>query len=368
MIKKILYIFLGLCLLGLFVGTTGYLYQKSQKPPVIFETVSPTTGNIEKVTVASGTILPRQEIQIKPKISGIIAEIFVQAGDQVKKGTVLAKTRIVPNLVNVNEAENRLNKAQISYTDAKRELDRQEKAFKQDLIAEAEITRLRSKFEAAAVDLEAAQNNVRLLKEGAAKPKSEADNTLIPSTVAGMVLEIPVKVGDTVVETSALNAGTTVAIIADMNALIFEGKIDETEVGNLHENMPLELTIGAIEGQTFPATLEYIAPKGTQDREGAVQFVFKAAVEPADDVLIRAGYSANAKIVLDKRENVLTLSESLIQYDKAQKPYVEVETGPQQFERRDLQLGLSDGMNVEILSGLALTDKVKKPQPVTEKK
>ncbi len=361
MIKKIFYILFGVLIVALFVGTTGYLYQKSQEPPVVFETTSSVIGNIEKVTVASGTIVPRKEIEIKPQVPGIIDEIYVQAGDKVQKGKALAKVRIVPNLVSLNEAENRLNKAQINYADAKQELERQEKLYKKQLISQSEFKRHQIKFQTAAADLEAAQNNVQLIKEGVAKQESAANNTLIQSTVGGIVLEVLVKEGDTVVETNAFNAGTTIATIADMSALVFEGNIDESEVGKLREGMELNLTIGAIESEEFKATLEYIAPKGKKEGDGAVQFQIKAAVEPKEGVLIRAGYSANAKIVLAKKESVLTLPESVIMYDKEQQPYVEVEIGEQLFEKRYLQLGLSDGINVEIISGLTETDNVKKP-------
>ena len=367
MIKKILYILFGVCILVVFVGTTGYLYQKSQEKPVIYETASPTMGDIEKVTVASGTIVPRKEIEIKPQVSGVLDEILVEPGAKVRKGDTLAKVQIVPKLLDLNEAENRLNKARIRYTDAQQELERQERLYKKQLIAESEFKRYQVEFKTAAADLEAAQNNLQLLKEGAATQES-ANNTLIQSTVSGMVLEVPVKEGDTVVETNTFNPGTTIAVIADMSALVFEGKIDESEVGKLTEGMTLQLTIGAIEDATFMATLEYIAPKGSQEQDGAVQFQIKAAVKPEEGILIRAGYSANAKIVLAKRENVLTLSESLILYDTDQKPYVEIEVSEQQFERRDLELGLSDGINVEVISGLVLEDKVKKPltKPITQ--
>jgi len=361
MIKKILYILLFLIILGMFAGTTAYLYQKSQAKPVIFQTDSPQMGDIEKVTVASGTIVPRKEIEIKPQISGVLNEILVDPGELVKKGDVLARLRIMPKLVELNEAENRLVKARIRYTDAQQELERQEQLYTGKLIAQSEFKRYQVEFKTASADLEAAQNNLKLLKEGVAKQESAENNTLIVSTVDGMVLEVPVKEGDTVVETNTFNAGTTIAIIADMSALVFEGTIDESEVGKLHEGMELQLTIGAIEEKIFTAILEYISPKGMQEREGAVQFKIKAAVQQEEGVMIRAGYSANAKIVLDKRENVLTLQESLILYDKEQQPYVEIEVAEQQFERRDLELGLSDGIKVEILTGLTLEDKVKQP-------
>jgi HlyD family secretion protein len=359
--KKILYGFFGLLILALFIGTTGYLYQKSQKPPTIFETISPVIGDIQKVTVASGTIVPRKEIEIKPQVAGIIDEIYVQPGETVQKGTVLAKIRIVLNLEKLNEAENRLNRADIQYMDAKQQLERQQKLFEKQLISQSEFKRYQIQLQTAQTDLEAARNNLQLVKEGVTKQSNAENNTLVESTVDGLILEIPVKEGTTVVETSAFNEGTTIATIADMSALVFEGKIDESEVGKLQEGMELQLTIGAIEGKTFKATLEHIAPKGSKEQDGAVQFQIKAAVEPEEGVLIRAGYSANAKIVLAKKEKVLTLPESVIIYDKNQQPYVEVEVDEQQFEKRNVELGLSDGISVEILSGVTEKDHIKKP-------
>lgn len=368
MIKKIFYILLALFVIALFVGTTGYLYQKSQEPPVVFETTSPVIKDIEKVTVASGTIVPRKEIKIKPQVGGIIDKIYVQPGKKVKKGAKLAKIRIVPNLEKLNEAENRLNRARIQYNDATQELERQQKLYEKNLISESTFQEYHSQFQKAQADLEAAQNNLKLVKEGVAKQDTAENITLVESTVTGMILEISIEEGTTVVETSAFNEGTTIATVADMNALIFEGKIDESEVGKLQKGMELQLTIGAIEGKVFKATLEYIAPKGTQEREGAVQFQIKAAVEPQEGVLIRAGYSANAKIVLAKKEQVLTLPESLIHYDKEEKPYVEIEVNEQQFEKRYIETGLSDGINVEIVAKLTKEDKIKDKVKTPEKK
>ncbi len=232
--------------------------------------------------------------------------------------------------------------------------------YKQQLISQSEFKRYQVRFKTAVTDLEAAQNHVQLIKEGVAKQESAANNTLIKSTVAGTVLEIPVKEGDTVVEANGFNPGTTIALIADMSALVFEGKIDESEVGKLCEGMELYLTIGAIAEQEFNATLEYIAPKGNKERDGAVQFQFKAAVEPEEGILLRSGYSANAKIVLAEKASILTLPESLILYDSEQQPYVEIEIGEQIFEKRAVELGLSNGMSVEIVSGITAAHKIKK--------
>ena len=359
--KKVLYGLFGVCMLAVFIGTAWYLYQKSQKPPVIFKMASPEIIDIEKVTVASGTIVPRQEIEIKPQVPGIIDEIYVQPGEYVQKGTRLAKIRIVPNLVSLNEAENRLDKARIHYNDTKQELARRESLYKKQLISQSDYTNYKIDFETARADLNAAQNNLKLVKEGVAKQESAENNTLVESTVDGMLLDIPVKEGATVIETNSYNEGTTIATVADMGELVFEGYIDESEVGKLREGMELNLTIGALENQIFHAVLEYISPKGEIEQDNAVQFQIKAAVELKDGIFIRAGYSANGKIVLEKKEQVLTLKESLILYDRNQQPYVEVNTGEQQFEKQSVELGLSDGIHVEVLSGIKKTDRVKIP-------
>jgi len=350
----------GILMLSVFIGTAGYLYYKSLESPVIFETESPVIGDIENITVASGMILPRQEIQVKAQVSGILEEIYVQPGEEVQKGTALAKIRIVPDLVSLNEAQNRLDKARIVYADAQQEMEKQEKLHAERLISQSEFTRYQVRFKTAAADLEAAQNHVQLLKEGVAQQGTAANNTLIQSTVTGTVLEIPVKEGDTVVGANGFNPGTTVALIADMRDLVFEGSIDESGVGKLHEGMTLSLTIGALEGHEFAANLEYIAPKGHKEYDGAVQFRFKAAIEPEEGILLRSGYSANAKIVLAKKEGIVIVPESLIMYDNEQHPYVEVEIGEQAFEARPIEVGVSNGLYAEIISGITTADKVKK--------
>jgi HlyD family secretion protein len=360
--KTIFYSLLGLLLLALFAGTTWFLYQKSQSPPVIFQTTTPMATDIEQVTVATGVLVPRKEIQIKPQVRGIIKEIYVQPGDVVEKGQTLARIGIIPSLTSVNEAENRLKKAQIYYANAKQELARQDKLYQKQLISQAEFKKYQLDYNTALADLQAAQNNLQLVKEGVTKEQADMNNnTLIASTVAGMVLEVPIKEGNTVIEANNFNEGTTVATIADMEALVFEGSIDESEVGKLQEGMPLKLTLGALEDETLQATLEYIAPKGAKSEDGAVQFQIKAAVEPKEGVLVRAGYSANAKIVLARKAPVLAIQESLVHYDKDDTAYVEIERAEQEFIKQPVELGLSDGINVEVVSGLTQSDRLKQP-------
>jgi HlyD family secretion protein len=355
--KKILKISLLVIILVLFAATIVYLYNKSQEKPVVFKTEQPFTTNIVRKTVATGSIIPRKEIEIKPQVSGIVEELFVQAGKTVRQGDVIARVRIIPDLVNLNNAEARVDKAKINYEDARISHERQDKLFSQGVISAAEYQLAQVTFKNAKQEVEAAETNLELIREGVNKKSGKTTNTLIRSTIDGMVLDIPVKVGSSVIETNNFNAGTTIASVADVGDMIFQGKVDETEVGKIKQGMDLLLTVGAIENDTFHATLKYIAPKGVLEN-GAVQFEIKADVTLKPDQFIRAGYSANADIVLDRRNQVLAIREGLLLFE-GDSAYVEIETGPQQFEKRYIKTGLSDGINIEILSGLKANDKIK---------
>ena len=356
--KKVLKIFLWLIIIAIVGGTMYYLYSKSQEKPVIYETETAVTTDIVKKTVATGSIVPRKEIEIKPQVSGIVQELYVVAGDIVEKGQLIAKVKIIPNMINLNEAESRLEKAKINLRKNKSEYARSKKLFTQEVIPESEFLTVEAQYDQAKEDVFVAENNLKLIKEGVRKDAAKASNTLVRSTISGMVLDVPIEIGNSVIESNTFNAGTTIASVADMNEMIFEGKVDETEVGKIKEGMNLILTIGAVDQEQFVAQLEYISPKGVAEN-GAIQFEIKASVELRDDVFIRAGYSANADIVLQKHKNVLAINEGLLQFDDNDSTYVEVETTDQVFERRDVKTGLSDGINIEILSGLSKEDKIK---------
>ena len=355
--KKILKIAGIVVLVGVFGWTLVFLYQKSQEKPVVFETKTPFITNVVKKTVATGAVVPRREIEIKPQVSGIIEQIYVEAGTMIRAGDLVARVRIIPDMLQLTNAESRMRRAELNLDNAKREYERRRDLFNKQVIAETEFNEYKLAWETAREELDASEDNLQLIRNGVSKRAGKATNTLIRSTVDGMVLDVPVEVGNSVIESNTFNAGTSIAIVADMGEMIFEGKIDETEVGKIKEGMELLLTVGAIEDKEFKAILEYIAPKGVEEN-GAIQFEIRASVTLSDSVFIRAGYSANAAIVLDKRDSVLVIPESLIQFEN-DTPYVEVETEPQTFERRDIKLGLSDGINVEILNGLGKEDKVK---------
>lgn len=346
-----------------FLGLSGwlgyYFYKKANTDPVVYKTESPFETEIVKKTVATGAIVPRKEVQVKSQVSGIVEELYVEAGEVVKKGQLLAKIRIVPNMVNVNNAETQLQTAKLNFQEARRELERYEKLYAEKVIPEQEFRKYKSDFALKQEALSAAESNLQLVREGSSRKRGQSSN-LVYSTIDGMLLDVPVKVGTSIIERNNFNEGTTIASVADMRSLIFEGKIDESEVGKLKENMDLLLTIGAIEGRVFNATLEYIAPKGV-DEEGSIKFPIRAKVLLDEKDFIRAGYSANADIVLDKREKALAIKESMLKFEEEQ-PYVEVETSPQVFEKRKIKTGISDGINIEILAGLQKKDKVKVPE------
>lgn len=356
--KKVFRIIGIVILTGAFGGTLLFLYNKSKKKPDVFETHQPFVSDIVKKTVATGSVVPRFEIDIKPQVSGIIDELFVEAGDKVEKDQVVARIKIIPDMVTLNAAETRLNRANINFADAKSDFERQQDLFDKNVISYEEYKNAKVAYDSAKEELTAAENNLELIKNGVTKKAQTTTNTLVRSTIAGTVLDVPVKEGNSVIQSNTFNDGTTIATIANMNDMIFEGKVDETEVGKIKTGMPIELEIGAIEKETFIAELEYISPKGVEEN-GAIQFEIKARVQLLEGQYIRAGYSANANIVLDRRTQVLVIPEGLLKFEN-DSSYVEIQNGgEQQFEKRYVQTGLSDGINIEIKNGLQQEDRVK---------
>ncbi len=356
--KKIFKILGIVILVGIFGGTIYFLYTKSKKAPEIYETKNPFVTNVVRKTVATGSVVPRKEIDIVPQVSGIIDELYIVAGDFVKKDQVIAKIKIIPDMVNLNNAENRLNRAKLNFDDAKVDFDRQQKLYDQKVISFEEYKKAKVGYDSAKEELSAAENNLDLIKNGVTKKAQTATNTLVRSTVNGMVLDVPIKEGNSVIQSNTFNNGTTICTVADMQDMIFKGKVDETEVGKIKEGMNIELEIGAIEKDKFAAILEYIAPKGKEEN-GAIQFEIKANVVLKENQFIRAGYSANANIVLEKKDSVLVIPEGMLKFEK-DTSFVEIETAtPQVFEKRKVKTGISDGINIEITEGLTKADKVK---------
>jgi len=399
---------LGIVLLLATVGLGGYFMQKSDQEQAGIELTKAEIKDIIKKTVATGAVRPRKEVMIKPQVSGVIDELFVEAGQVVKKGQKLARIKLVPSEVNVNNAQSNVELAKIRYEESRRELARQKDVFDKKLDVETarvnfenasrEAQRQKGLFDDGVIsetdynvfkvqmdlmkagydnqlivagnnlkqfeadvdirreEMNAAISNLQLLREGATKNSKQVSN-VVNSTVDGMVLDVPIEEGSSVIERNNFNEGTTIASVANMNSLIFEGNVDESDVGKLKVGMPLELTIGAIENETFPATLEYISPKGITE-EGTVKFEVRAAIQPTSDVFLRAGYSASADIILKKKENVVAINERdlIIKKDST---YVEVKVGDNEFEKRMVETGISDGIYIEVLSGLDTLAEIK---------
>ncbi|MCL4839714.1 MAG: efflux RND transporter periplasmic adaptor subunit [Thermoanaerobaculia bacterium] len=357
--KKLFGILLALLFLGA-VGGSGYLlYKRSQKPPVVFRTEAPVRSTILKKAVATGAVVPRQEVAIKPQVSGILDQLHVEAGQLVKAGDLVARVRVVPNMVNLNSAQSRVERAKIALEQAEADHGRYRALFADGTVSRAQLDQYEIALRTAREELAAARDNLDIIEKGTTGKLATSTNTLVRATVSGMVLEVPVELGRSVIEANTFNEGTTIATVADMDDMIFKGKVDESEVGKIRTGMQLLLTIGAIERATFEATLEHIAPKGVED-SGAIQFEIRAAVAPQSGLFLRANYSANADIVLDRRDDVLAIDESLLQFEDG-KPFVEVEVGEQLFEKRPVEVGLSDGIRIEIVSGLDESARIKQP-------
>jgi len=354
--KRVFGVLVIIILVVSFFGVGYILIKKSMKPTVTFESEFPFYTNIIRKTVATGSITPRKEIEVKSQVSGVVEKLFVQAGDIVKNNDVIAKIKIIPNVVMLNNAEMRLKTALINFKNAQIEMNRQNKLFEEKVISEQEHNQYELEYNLRQQEVEAAENNLELVKEGASKNTGTVSN-IVHATAEGMVIDVPVKEGSFVIESNTFNEGTTIASVANMNDIIFEGNVDESEIGKIKEGMNLEIKIGALQDEKVNAELEYISPKGIA-LDGAIQFEIKAAVIMRENLFLRAGYSANADIVLEQKDSVLAIEERNLIFEN-EKTYVEIETGEQQFEKTEIQTGLSDGINVEVLSGLNAHQKIK---------
>jgi HlyD family secretion protein len=346
-------------LVAAFAATLVFLYFKSRAKEEVVGTDKPLVTDIVRKAVATGKIVPRREVQIKPRVSGIIKELFVKPGDRVESGALIAEIRIVPDVAALARAEASVRTVQIALRHAASERDRARKLFDDGLISRRELSQAEVDYDLQKAELGSAQEQLQVVKEGAARKGDGATNTKVRSTVTGTVLDVPVEVGGSVIETNNFNEGTTICSVADMTDMIFLGNVDEADVGKIKRGMEVNIRVGAIDDKTFTGELEYIAPKGTE-KEGAVQFQIKAALTPSTEMAVRAGYSANAEIVLAKKSQVLAINESLLRFD-GKDPYVDVEVSPGQFERRDVELGISDGIHIEVLSGVEADTTIRQP-------
>ena len=354
--KILFFILLGVGVIWTFV----YLYKKSRPQEVVYEIVEARIDTIQKSTVVTGQIDPRDEVAMKPQVSGIISEILKEPGQYVNQGEVIAVVKVIPDVSNLSAAESQVRTAKLNLDNVEKTYQRQESLKNKGLISTEEFEKSQLEYQQAKESYNNAKDQLNIIKDGISKSTSGYSNTQIKATISGMILDIPVKVGNSVINSNTFNAGTTIATIANMKDMIFKGKLDETEVGKIHEGMPITLTIGAMNDRKFDAELEYIAPKGTSEN-GAVFFEMKAKALLPDDVFVRAGYSANAEIVLDRAAGAVVIPESCLSYEDGDTfVYCCVkEEVPQEFEKRPVIVGLSDGVNIVVTEGLKAGDKIR---------
>ena len=341
----------------LFIGTFAYLYKKSRPQPERYEEITPELSDISRNTVVTGKIVPRDEISIKPQISGIITEILKEAGEQVKEGDIIAKVKVIPEMGSLSSAQSRLRLAGINLEQARTNLEREQALFEKNLVSAEEYDQVRQAYNQAKEERDAAQESLEVIRDGVSKSNASSSSTLIRSTSNGLILDVPVKVGNSVILSNTFNDGTTIATVADMRDLIFDGNIDETEVGKLSEGMPVRITVGALEGFVFDAVLEYIAPKAVEEG-GAKRFEIKASVSIPEGQTVRSGYSANAEIVLQKAEQVISIPESAVEF-KNDSTFVYILGDDGAYSRKAITTGISDGINIEVKEGLTTADKVR---------
>jgi HlyD family secretion protein len=344
----------------------AYFVRTNSTSAIEYDTTTAFTSSIQKTSVVTGTVIPEDEVEIKPQLNGIISEIMVEEGDMVNNGDLIAIIKVVPDERSVYGAQSQVNAAELNVNNAERQMQRAEELFSKQIISQQEYEDAELRFNTAKENLQAAQNDLEIIRKGSVSGSSTA-NTNIRATITGTILEIPIKLGDQVIAANSFNSGSTVAIIADLNKMIFEGQVDEAEVGKLEVGQDLNVSMAAIPDKEFQAKLKFVAPKGTE-AGGAVQFKIEADLTLDESSFIRAGYSANGTLVVDNRQDIMVIAEALLQFDRrTSEAYVEVETSSQNFERRDITVGLSDGIKVEILAGLEITDKIKiwnKTEPI----
>ena len=351
--KVLVFMAFVLALVAIFV----FLYMQTKPEEILYEKVSPVVKDIDKMTVVTGKIVPRDEINVKPQISGIITEVFKEPGESVKEGEVIAKVKVIPEMSSLSSAQSRVRLSEINLNQAQINLDREQELFDKLLISREEYEKVLQARDQAKAEYDAAVDALEVIRDGVSSSNASSSSTLIRSTISGLVLDVPVKVGNSVILSNTFNDGTTIAVVADMNDLIFDGKIDETEVGRLKEGMPVTITVGALKDLSFEAVLEYISPKANENN-GTNEFQIKAAVTVPSDVKMRSGYSANATIVLERAEGVLTIPESTLEF-AGDTVYVNVLGDDDEYHRRDISTGISNGIDIEVKSGITKDDVLK---------
>ena len=359
--KKFFRVFWISLLVILFIGTMGLLWVKSRPKVQTYELISPQTRTIENSIIATGKVEPGNEVQIKPQISGIIDAIHYDPGDDIRVGDVIATIKVVPEMSSLNSAEGRLKTAEINYGKALREHRRNEELYGKGILSKEEFETSQTTLDNAKEEVDNSRDALKIITDGVSEKYDHLSNTLVRSTITGKILDIPVEVGNSVIQANTFNDGTTIATVADLGNMLFKGNIDESDVGKVSDGMPVKVKIGALQGMDFDAVLTYISPK-SEEVDNVVMFEIEAEIEIPDSVMVRAGYSANAEIITEKRDSVMSIEESCVRFS-GDTSYVEIFKGmekkSQLFERKDIKIGMSDGVYVEVLEGMSADDQVK---------
>ena len=362
--KKLVRILMIVLVAVIFVGTFAYLFKRSQPKAIEYQELTPSRGEVVKSTVVTGKIQPRDEVNVKPQINGIVAEVYKEAGQMVQKDEIIAKLKVIPDMSQLSSAQSRVRLSEVNLKQAQVDYDREKKLFDQQLVSAESFEKVAQTLKQAQEEHAIAKETLEIVRDGVSSANKSGSTTLIRSTISGLILDVPVKVGNSVTMSNTFNDGTTIATVANMDDLIFDGNIDETEVGRLHIGLPVRISVGALQDVHFDAALEYISPKATESN-GTNLFEIKASVKVPSDVTIRSGYSANAQIVLQEVHDVITLAESAIQWE-GDSTFVYVKDG-EEWARRVVTTGLSDGVNIEVKDGVSLDDKVRGPQIIKSK-
>ena len=356
--NKTVKIILGIAVSLALIYVLKFFKDSNAKEVIDYKIESPFYSTLDTKIVATGKLNPEEEIELKPQISGIIDEIFVEEGDLVRKGDLIARIRVVPNEQSLVSAKSRINSLKLSFDNSQTVFNRNKTLFDKGVISKQDFENSELNLNQSKENYEQAQDDYQIIKQGSLSGGSSANTTII-AQIPGTILEIPVREGDQVIQSNNFNAGTTIATVADMSQMIFEGKVDESEVGKLEEGKEIIVVLGAINEKEFPAVLTFVAPKGIE-QNGAVQFTIKADVDINSSTRIRAGYSANAEIELESKDSVLVIKEALLQFNRiTEKPFVELLKENGRFQTRNVEIGLSDGINVEILEGIEEGDEIK---------
>lgn len=359
--KRFFRIFWIVLLVAVFIGTMVFLWIKNRPEVTTFNLLSPQVRTITNSIIATGKVEPGDEVQIKPQISGIIDAIHFKPGDDIKVGDIIATIKVVPEMSSLNSAEGRVRIATINFEKTEREHKRNEELYRKGIISEEDFETSQSALSNAAEEVDNAKDALQIITDGVSAKYDHLSNTLVRSTITGKILDIPVKVGNSVIQANTFNEGTTIATVADLGKMLFKGNIDESDIGKIRTDMPVEVKIGALQGHTFDAVLTYISPKSSEVNN-VVMFAIEADIDLPDSVFVRAGYSANAEIITERRDSVLTIEESTVQF-AGDTSYVNIFTGmdkkTQLFDRKDITIGMSDGVYIEIKEGLGKEDQVK---------